>query len=145
MSKTRTRRSIQLTVVVANSLIDWLSKQEDLQLSRFVKIRSVVSLTKIRSVVSWFFRKIWVERQMKYIHRFQRRDLFIFANSRANWFRIRRFAIESFRWHKDVVCKFCHSIHENVMLRDLFQKNFRFVKIFLVISLMKTSCFMISL
>ena len=64
----------QLTVVVTNSLTNWFSKQENLQLSRFVKICFVASFTKIRSVTSWFFQRIWIERQVKYIHRLQRKN-----------------------------------------------------------------------
>ena len=59
---------------------------------RFVKILFVASFTKIRFVTSWSFQKIWVERQMKYIHRFQRENFTLiwrfFFNSRiftSNW------------------------------------------------------------
>ena len=42
-----------------------------------------IQLTKIRFVTSWLFRKTWIERQMNNIHRFQRKNFFINANSRS--------------------------------------------------------------
>ena len=59
---------------------------------RFVKILFVASFTEIRSVTSWLFQRIWIERQVKYIHRFQRKNFILIwrfsFNSRistSNW------------------------------------------------------------
>ena len=49
------------------------------------------------------------------------------ADSLTNWLR-RRFAIESFRWFEDALCKF-HSTHENVMLHDLSTREFHTLRI----------------
>ena len=126
----------QLTVVVADSLIDWLSEQEDLQLSRCVKIRFVASLTKTSCFVisqqenfrfvkmlyvnsslcshrfsmslrervfqqenfRLFFRRIWIVRQVKYIHRLQRQNFTLWRSyftysriSTSNLFQSERF------------------------------------------------------
>ena len=42
-----------------------------------------IQLTKIRFVTSWFSQRIWVERQVNIIHRFQKKNFFINANSRS--------------------------------------------------------------
>ena len=63
-----------------------------------MKIRLVASFTKIRFVVSWLFQKTWIVSQVKYIHRFQRKNFtfwrFYFTYSRIstnNLFRSKAF------------------------------------------------------
>ena len=103
------------------SSIDWMSTDLDEQknrlLIRFVKIRSVASFTKIRSVTSWFSQRIWIERQMKYIHRFQRKNFFINANSRSfslihdahNESKMQSsFSKKKFSFREDSFCCFIH-------------------------------------
>ena len=82
-------------------LIDWLDEQKNRQLIDWLTRRTkkstidsfrrhenvlckfFIQLTKVRSVTSWFFQRIWIERQMNNIHRSQRENFFINANSRS--------------------------------------------------------------
>ena len=71
----------QLIVVVTDSLIDWFSKQKKLIIDSFrwfenVLCKFFIQFTKIRFVISWLFQKIWIERQVNSIHRFQKKKLF---------------------------------------------------------------------
>ena len=59
------------------SIIDSFRRHENALCKFFIQF------TKIRFVTSWFFQKTWIERQMNNIHRFQRKNFFINANSRS--------------------------------------------------------------
>ena len=63
------------------SIIDWMSKirkkKSTIDSFRWFEnalCKFFIQFTKIRLVTSWLFRKTWIENQVKYIHRFQRKN-----------------------------------------------------------------------
>ena len=79
--------SIWKNIKIVYWLTDWLETKKSI-IDSFRRHENVlckffIQFTKIRSVISWFFQKIWVERQMNNIHRFQKKNFFINANSRS--------------------------------------------------------------
>ena len=104
MSKTRERRSTidcRLTRRIRRSTIDlliefwffitiaWLtfrtrrSTIESFRRHEDALCKFFIQFTKIRFVTSWSSQRTWVERQTKYIHRLQRENFFILADSRS--------------------------------------------------------------
>ena len=87
----RARRSTIDSLIEFSSLITvgWLafrtrkSTIESFRRHEGVLCKFFIQFTEIRSVTPWFFQRTWVERQMNNIHRFQKENFFINADSRS--------------------------------------------------------------
>ena len=122
----KNRQLIRMSFKQTDWLIDF--EQKNLQLSRFVDLKmfyvNFIQFTKIRFVISWFFQKTWIENQMKYIYRFQKKKF-------THW----RFSFDSRIFTNDL--KFSNrrfSFDSRIFTNDLKFSNRRFfliIRVFL--------------